>query len=237
MYLEKSKPNEAERKLDYWIKDLEVRKIRVYLSAINVISEIAMLTRKVKITEEQRSTRIDEDTRINRQIDNIQNGTTHVTNLIKHFKLVWSGLTRTYFIDESDKQMILLRLIVSAVTMDEKRPTEIIYSKKLDGDGDHLLHEIKTRIPLSWGSIRKCIILVCAHVPSIKCQERITKFLGEKKLYGVNNKLVLYIAKVPVGEERDSFIEWIERLRGNLIHVCLQPFYAPLPSFSGQIID
>ena len=162
-----------------------------------------------------------------------------MTNLIKHFKLVWSDLTRTYFIDESDKQMILLQVIVSAVTMDEKRPTEIRESYKVDGDHlfEKAIHEIKTRIPLSWGSIRKCLILVCAHVPSIKCQERITKFLGEKKLYGVNNKLVLYIAKVPVGKERDSFIEWIERLRGNLIHVCLQPFYAPFPSLSGQIVD
>ena len=238
LYLEKSKPDEAEIKLDYWIKDLEVRNNIVSLSAINVISEVAMLTTtRVSMNMQQRT---DEDARISRQIDNIQNGTTHVKQLIKHFKLVWSDFTRTYFIGESDKQMILFQLIVSPVTRDENRPTVIRESYKMNRSEDHLgdypvevvIHKIESGFPLSWVKIRKCLVLVCAHVPSTECQEKITEFMKEKRLVRVKNKLVLYIKKVPVNEERRSFIEWIRCLENESIHVCLQPFYAPLPSLS-----
>ncbi len=96
---------------------------------------------------------------------------------------------------------------------------------------------LKLKIPLSWEFIRKCLVLVCAHVPSTECQKRITDVMKENRLDGVKNKLVLYIMKVPVDEERRSFIEWIISLENESIHVFLQPFYAPLPSLSGQIIN
>ncbi len=236
LYCDGSSSDEAERKLDFWKNDLELRKVRVSLSAIDVISETDTLRVSIK---QQRSNRIDEDARINRQIENIQNGTTHVTKLIKDLKL-GPDFKRKYFTCESDEQAILLRLIVSAVTREEKRPTDIIKSLKMNGNEDQLIEEamLKLNIPLSWVFIRKCLVLVCAHVPSTECQEKITDFLREKRLDGVKNKLVLYIAKVPVDKERrSSFKEWIISLENESIHVCLQPFYAPLPSLSGQIIE
>ncbi len=162
-----------------------------------------------------------------------------MTKLIKDLKLA-ADIKRKYFTGKSEEQAILIQLIVSAETRDEKRPTYIIKSLKMSGDEDQLIEEaiLKTIIPLSWVSIRKCLVLVCAKVPSTECQEEIKKFLTEKRLDGVKNKLILHIAKVPEDdEERDSFIEWIRCLESESIHICLQPFYAPLPSLSGQIID
>ncbi len=129
-----------------------------------------------------------EDARVNRQIDNIQNGTTHVTNVIKGLR---ADFKRRHFIDESDRQMILLQLIVSAITRGEKRPTEIREKPfKMNGDGYNLgdspvevkIHEMTTNMPSSWVSIRKCLVLVCAKVPSTECQERITEFMKKRGL-------------------------------------------------------
>ena len=239
LYLEKSTPDEAERKLDYWIKDLEVRGVSVCLSAINVISETNALTTTVSMNEQQKTTRIDEDARVNRQIGNIQNGTTHVTNLIKHFRLS-PDFKQKYFIDENDHQMILLQLIVSAVTRSEQRPTGIRESLRMNENGDNhqIEKEIRTiKMPLSWVHVRKCLVLVCAHVPSTECQEGITEFMEEKRIDGVQNKLILHIASIPVDEERDSFIQWIIYLESRSIRVSLQPFYVPFGPLSRQIVE
>ncbi len=61
LYCDGSLIDEAERKLDFWKNDLEIREVRVCLSAIDVISEVAMLTITVSMNKQQKSTRIDED--------------------------------------------------------------------------------------------------------------------------------------------------------------------------------
>ncbi len=231
LYLEKSTPDEAERKLDYWIKDLEARGVSVSLSAINVISETD--ARASSMNEQQRGTEV------NQHIDNIQNGTTHVKKLFKHFRLS-AAFKQKYFIDKSDQQMILLQLIVSAVTRSEQRPTEIRESLKMNENGNN--HQIekkicKIKMPLSWVRIRKCLVLVCAHVPSTKCQERITEFLGEKRFDRVKNKVILHIASIPVDEERYSFIQWIRCLESKSIRVSLQLLYVPFGPLTRQIVE
>ncbi len=40
LYCDGYSPDEAERKLDFWKKDLEIRNVRVFLRAIDVISEV-----------------------------------------------------------------------------------------------------------------------------------------------------------------------------------------------------
>ncbi len=235
LYCDKGSSAEAELQLSYWKNDLEMRQFRVSLSAINVCQEVRELKKEIQRTDKQKRSREDKDKKIKEQIENIQIGRSHVKKLIKGCLTLKSDFLKQHFIDVTDGQMMLATVIASGFTeLNEHRPTKSRKNFKTKDKKDLISH---LHLPESWVYIRKIFVLVCARVPSKDCQEIITSFLEEKRLEGVKNKLTLYIAKVPVNEERREFIEWIHSLEDSSISVCLQPFYCPLEYIQGHIVS
>lgn len=215
--------SEGEIELDYWKNDLEIRNFTVSFHSIDIGREISELQDRVTRYSSTKA----KDKKIKELMDSIQSGRSQMKKLIRRDLKLRSHFLEQYFTDVTDGQMMLATIIASGFTeTGEKRPTVSNYPFKTDNEEDLIIRI--NQLPRSWVHIRKTLVLVCARVPSKDCLESITSFLKDKKLEGVENKLVLYIAKVPVNEERREFIKWIHNLEDSSISVCLQPFYGPL---------
>ena len=245
LYQEGNSKKVAEEKLAFWKLKLDMQGVKVSLEAINVETEVPPSPRpRDGITERRRKHRIKLDNEIKDCIDNIKYGVEDAQMLVKREASV-DERKQYLFSPEDGKQMILGRLIVSAITdTHELRPPEVIplakevSDKNDDSVGEHIIDTAHSKMPEFWVSVRKTLLLVCTKVPSIKYQTKTLEFLTSKQHEKLKNKLLLYIANVPTDPTKtNKFIEWIKLLEAQSIDVCLRPLYASPPITRDPIVD
>ena len=210
LYKDGFKKEEAEKKLAFWINDLEVQGMTVCLKAITVVSELP----KTAITDKKRKARDEADHKIVEHIKNINQHYQDVKTLIKSL----SKKERKTFFKDGDP-IVLGELTVSAFVDQHRVPTTVIKLTKSKRDSQScpekkIIAETRRQLPKCWSSIRKSLLLVSTHMPSIESQDIIKRFLSEKMVTGIKNKLFLFLANLhPKGTpSTTSFVEWIKDL-------------------------
>ena len=110
---------EAEKKLAFWINDLEVQGVTVCLEAIFVLSELPMT--RIHVTDKKREHRDEADDKIAEHVENINQHYQDVQALMKSL----SKKEKKTFLKDGDP-MVLGELTVSAFVDHHRVPTTVV---------------------------------------------------------------------------------------------------------------